>query len=70
MRLILADSDSVLIEGDVAEFDIRTPHWFGSTGEAPAEVLSLFGRPGEWTQRAAAATDAAQVPPGRRSTSS
>jgi len=23
------------------------PHWFGSTGEGPAEVLSLFGRPGE-----------------------
>jgi transcriptional regulator with XRE-family HTH domain len=70
MRLIIADSDSVLVEGDVAEFDTRTPHWFGSTGEAPAEVLSLFGRPGERMQRAARATEAAQVLPGRRSTSS
>jgi len=70
MRLILADSDSVLIAGDVAEFDTRTPHWFGSTGEAPAEVLSLFGRPGERMQRAAVVAEAAQVPLGRRSTSS
>jgi hypothetical protein len=23
------------------------PHWFGSTGEESAEVLSIFGRPGE-----------------------
>jgi transcriptional regulator with XRE-family HTH domain len=23
------------------------PRWFGSTGEAPAEILSIFGRPGE-----------------------
>jgi hypothetical protein len=23
------------------------PHWFGSTGKAPAEILSIFGRPGE-----------------------
>lgn len=47
LRLILGDDDRVLTEGDVAEFDTRTPHWFGSTGEEPAEVLSLFSRPGE-----------------------
>jgi hypothetical protein len=29
------------------EFDTTLPHWFGSTGEGPAEVLSIFGRPGE-----------------------
>lgn len=23
------------------------PHWFGSTGTGPVEVLSIFGRPGE-----------------------
>jgi hypothetical protein len=23
------------------------PHWFGSTGDEPAEILSIFGRPGE-----------------------
>ena len=47
MRLILGDHDLVLGPGEVVEFDTRTPHWFGSTGEAPAEVLSLFGRHGE-----------------------
>ena len=33
--------------GEVAEFDTQVPHWFGSTGDGPAEVLSIFGRPGE-----------------------
>ena len=47
MRLILGDQDLVLGVGEAAEFDTQLPHWFGSTGEAPAEVLSLFGRPGE-----------------------
>ena len=47
LRLIVGDSDSVLGPGDVADFDTRTPHWFGSTGDEPAEILSLFGRPGE-----------------------
>lgn len=47
MRLILGDHDLVLGPGEVADFDTRVPHWFGSTGEEPAEVLSLFGRQGE-----------------------
>ena len=47
MRLVLADQDFVLGEGEVVEFDTRLPHWFGSNGEGPAEVLSIFGRPGE-----------------------
>ncbi len=34
-------------EGEAAEFDTQVPHWFGSTGDGPAEVLSIFGRPGE-----------------------
>ncbi|BCW52455.1 hypothetical protein StoSoilB13_47970 (plasmid) [Arthrobacter sp. StoSoilB13] len=33
--------------GEVAEFDTRVPHWFGSTGDQSAEVLSLFGQQGE-----------------------
>jgi hypothetical protein len=33
--------------GGAAEFDTQVPHWFGSTGEEQAEVLSIFGRPGE-----------------------
>ena len=47
MRLVLGEHDLVLGPGEVVEFDTRVPHWFGSTGERPAEVLSLFGRQGE-----------------------
>ena len=47
MRLVLADHDLVLGPGEVAEFDTQVPHWFGSTGDQAAEVLSLFGRHGE-----------------------
>ncbi|RYV49639.1 helix-turn-helix domain-containing protein [Pengzhenrongella frigida] len=47
MRLILGAHDLVLGPGEVAEFDTQVPHWFGSTGEHPVEVLSLFGRQGE-----------------------
>jgi transcriptional regulator with XRE-family HTH domain len=47
MRLVLGDHDLVLGPGEVAEFDTKEPHWFGSTGDEPAEVLSLFGRHGE-----------------------
>jgi len=47
MRLILGAQDLVLGVGEAAEFDTELPHWFGSTGEGAAEVLSLFGRPGE-----------------------
>ncbi len=47
MRLILGDQDWVLGPGEVAEFDTQVPHWFGSTGHEPAEILSIFSRPGE-----------------------
>jgi transcriptional regulator with XRE-family HTH domain len=47
MRLILGDQDWVLGAGEVAEFDTQVPHWFGSTGDEPAEILSIFTRPGE-----------------------
>ena len=47
MRLVLGGRDVVLGPGEVAEFDTQVPHWFGSTGDGPAEVLSIFGRPGE-----------------------
>jgi transcriptional regulator with XRE-family HTH domain len=47
MRLVLADHDLVLGPGEVAEFDTRVPHWFGSTGDGPTEVLSVFGPQGE-----------------------
>ncbi len=47
VRLILGEQDLVLEAGEVVEFDTQVPHWFGSTGDGPAEVLSIFGRPGE-----------------------
>ena len=54
MRLIQGDRDLVLEAGEAAEFDTQLPHWFGSTGDGPAEVLSIFGRPGEGMQLRAA----------------
>ena len=47
LRLVLADHDLVLGAGEAAEFDTRLPHWFGSAGDGPVEVLSIFGRQGE-----------------------
>jgi transcriptional regulator with XRE-family HTH domain len=47
MRLVIGDRDLVLGVGEAAEFDTQLPHWFGSTGDGPAEVLSIFSRPGE-----------------------
>jgi transcriptional regulator with XRE-family HTH domain len=47
MRFILGDQDLVFGPGEVAAFDTTVPHWFGSAGDGPAEILSIFGRPGE-----------------------
>jgi transcriptional regulator with XRE-family HTH domain len=64
MRLVLRDQDLVLDAGEAAEFDTRVPHWFGSTGQGPAEVLSIFGRPGERMHvRTSAAAGAAELHP-------
>jgi mannose-6-phosphate isomerase-like protein (cupin superfamily) len=45
MRLVMGDQDVVLEVGEAAEFNTQVPHWFGSTGDGSAEVLSIFGRP-------------------------
>ena len=47
VRFVLGEQEQVLGPGDVAAFDTSVPHWFGSTGEETAEILSIFGRPGE-----------------------
>ncbi|MFD7292260.1 helix-turn-helix domain-containing protein [Streptomyces sp. NPDC059897] len=47
LRLLLGEHDVVLEPGEAVEFDTRVPHWFGSTGEGPAEFLVLFGPQGE-----------------------
>ena len=57
LRLVLGDQDLVLGVGEAAEFDTRVRHWFGTTGDGPAEVLSIFGRPGERMQVRASAGD-------------
>jgi len=60
LRLVLGDGDWVLGPGEVVEFDTQVPHWFGSTGEEPAEILSIFCRPGE---RMTNRTSASRQPP-------
>jgi quercetin dioxygenase-like cupin family protein len=45
MRLVLGDQDWVLGPGEVASFDTKVPHWFGSTGDQPTEILSSSDDP-------------------------
>jgi transcriptional regulator with XRE-family HTH domain len=47
LRLVLADQDLSLDAGEAAEFDSALPHWFGSAGQGPVELLAQFGRQGE-----------------------
>ena len=47
LRIVLGNQDLVLAPGEAAEFDTRTPHWFGAAGPDAVEFLSLFGRQGE-----------------------
>jgi transcriptional regulator with XRE-family HTH domain len=47
LRLVLGDKDLVLTPGEAAEFDTHLPHWLGSAGPGPVELLVLFGVQGE-----------------------
>ncbi len=47
LRLVLAEHDLTLSPGEAAEFDTRTPHWFGAADDDAVEFLSLFGTQGE-----------------------
>ena len=47
LRLVLGEHDLVLSPGEAAEFDTRTPHWFGAATTQSVEYLSLIGRQGE-----------------------
>ena len=47
LRLIIADHDITMGPGEVAEFDTRVPHWFGTASGRAVEILSILGREGE-----------------------
>lgn len=47
LRLVLGEHDLVLAPGEAAEFETRTPHWFGPADAGAVEYLCLFGRQGE-----------------------
>lgn len=47
LRLVLGDQHFLLGVGEAAEFDTRTPHWFGSTPAGSVEFLSLIGKQGQ-----------------------
>lgn len=47
LRVVLGEHDLVLVPGEAAEFDTRTPHWFGAADARAVEFLSLFGSQGE-----------------------
>lgn len=47
LRLVLGEHDLRLEPGEAAEFDTRTPHWFGATSAGPVEYLSLIGKQGQ-----------------------
>ena len=56
LRLVLGDQDLVLSPGEAAEFDTHVPHWVGSAGADPVELLILFGLQGERAHLRARAT--------------
>jgi len=47
VTFVLRDRALRLGAGEAAEFDTRVPHWIGSAGEQPAELLTLIGVQGE-----------------------
>ncbi|MHA7271781.1 helix-turn-helix domain-containing protein [Arthrobacter sp. HLT1-20] len=47
LRVVLGERDFVLKQGEAAEFDTRTPHWFGRAATDSVEFLTLFGPQGE-----------------------
>ncbi|WP_188670527.1 helix-turn-helix transcriptional regulator [Hoyosella rhizosphaerae] len=47
LRLLLGDQEYILGPGEAAEFDTRTPHWFGSATPDGVEFLGIFGPAGQ-----------------------
>ena len=42
-----AGSSGVVRDDPATRVETQEPHWFGSTGDEPAEILSIASRPGE-----------------------
>ncbi|MGY1495311.1 helix-turn-helix domain-containing protein [Streptomyces sp. QTS52] len=47
LRLVFDGRELLLTAGELAEYDVRAPHWYGAAGPDPAEVLAVFGVQGE-----------------------
>lgn len=47
IRFVLGEQEFHLGIGEAAEFDTHIPHWIGSAGSQPAELLTLFGAQGQ-----------------------
>lgn len=47
LRVIVGERDFMMQPGEAAEFETKTPHWFGATPNGPVEFLSLIGRQGQ-----------------------
>jgi transcriptional regulator with XRE-family HTH domain len=47
VRFLLGEQDLLLGPGEAAEFDTGVPHWIGSAGPQPAELLCMYGPQGE-----------------------
>ncbi len=46
LRLRLGEQELILVRGEAAEFDTRTPHAMSAVGQRPAQVLSIFNEAG------------------------
>jgi hypothetical protein len=47
LRLVPGPHDLTPVPGEVAEFDTRVPHWFGSADQGRVEYLTLVSKQGE-----------------------
>lgn len=47
LRVVLGNREFILAAGEAAQFDTRTPHWFGPARAEGVEFLSLCGPQGE-----------------------
>lgn len=47
LRLLLGTQELILLPGEAAEFNTRTPHWMDNADPGAVEFLALFGPQGE-----------------------